>query len=131
MEPKRGEGQSALFRSSTFGLRSKALPSLRLDPPRSWEGEVKLIHANSLKVIPSRKQEGARDSRNFKNYASGSSKRTSNHCWVWPSAKWISAGASSSVRLEIPVSMTGQSSPPTVQAVRCVFLSTTPWISWD
>src|SRR4029453_9472799 len=51
-------------------------------------------------------------------YLVGSGIRTMSHCCVWPSAKWINAGAVSCVRLESPVSAMGRSCPDTTQATR-------------
>lgn len=48
----------------------------------------------------------------------------SHYCLV-PLAKWISAGAVSSARLDIPVSMIGRGLPFTVQAARWQPLSAT------
>jgi hypothetical protein len=61
-------------------------------------------------------------------FGDGSSNRTMSHCWVWPSAKCTSAGAESSVRLAMPVSMIGRVLPTTVHATRCDDLLAMPSI---
>ncbi len=48
VEPKRGEGQSGLLTVRLCSGEEKALPSLTLGPPSSWEGEGKLMRSNNL-----------------------------------------------------------------------------------